>query len=229
MQKLAAFILLFTTSLASAQTTKPAAFVEKLAAGTPQKIVFYGTSLTASGAWSKQVSDAIDGKYPKLATYKNAAMNGQQSRWGLQNVKQRVIAEDPDVVFIEFTTNDAVRRMKLSVDEARKNTEGMIDQILAARPGCQIILMTMNPTITSKAEPERERIDLPAYEQMYRDLCKQRNLLLVDNAPGWKTLFDQGEAEYKKLVPDGVHPTAPGSAKYVTPNVLKAIGLEAAK
>jgi hypothetical protein len=86
--------------------------------------------------------------------------------------------------------------------------------------------MTMNPCIISKAEPDRERIDLPAYEQMYRDLAKKRDLILVDNAPGWKKLYDQGEAEYKKLVPDGVHPSGPAFAQYVTPNVLKAIGLD---
>jgi lysophospholipase L1-like esterase len=217
------------SSIVSAETTKPAAFVEKLNAGTPQKIVFYGTSLTAAGAWPKQVSEALTAKYGKLVTFHNAAMSGQQSRWGIENVKERVIKQDPDVVFIEFTTNDAVKRMKLSVDEARKNTEGMIEQIQAARPGCQVILMTMNPCITSKDEPERARIDLPAYEQMYRELAKKHELLLVDNAPGWKTLYDQGEAEYKKLVPDGVHPSGPAFAKYVTPNVLKAIGLEAGK
>jgi lysophospholipase L1-like esterase len=169
----------------------------------------------------------LDAKYPKLITTFNGAQSGQQSRWGIQNVKTRVIEQKPDVVFIEFTTNDAVRRMNLTVDEARKNTDDMIDQILAANPNCQVILMTMNPTILPKTEPQRERVDLPAYEQMYREICQKRSLLLVDNAAAWKPLFDQGEEAFKKFVPDGVHPNATGFEKYVTPNVLNAIGVEA--
>ena len=55
----------------------------------------------------------------------------------------------------------------------------------AARPDCQIILLTMNPCVFKNPEPGRERIHLPAYEQMYRDLTKAKGLLLVDNAPGW--------------------------------------------
>jgi acyl-CoA thioesterase-1 len=226
MHKLAALIIVAMTSLASAQATRPAAFVEKLNRGTPQAIVFYGTSLTASGAWPKQVSDALTAKYPKLVTFHNGAMNGQQSRWGLANVKERVVKHNPDVVFVEFTTNDAVSRFKLPVDEAKKNTEGIIDAITAARPDCQVILLTMNPTHFKNPEPGRERIDLPAYEQMYRDLAKARGLLLVDNAPGWRALWDKSPDAFYKLVPDGVHPTGPGFAQYVTPNVLKTIGLE---
>lgn len=218
----AAFVLLLT-AIASAQSTRPAAFVELLQQGKPQKIVYYGTSLTEVGAWSKQVTEALNKAFPKLVTTANAAKSGEQSRWGLANVG-RVVKEEPDVVFIEFTTNDAVARFKLSVEEAKKNTEGIIDAILAARPKCQVILMTMNPVLKPKGDFS-ERVDLPAYEQMYRDLCKARGLVLVDNAPGWRTLLDKDEAEFKKLVPDGTHPNGPGFAKYVTPNVISTLGI----
>jgi len=225
MFKLSTFIAILLCTMTYAGTTQPASFVDKLKAGTPQKIVFYGTSLTHYGAWPKQVTEALDHAFPKLVTTFNGAQSGEQSRWGLQHVKERVIDQQPDVVFIEFTTNDAVRRFNLSVDQARKNTQSIIDQILAARPDCQIILLTMNPVIGRPKGDGGERVDLPAYEQMYRDLCKAHGYTLIDNAPGWKTLLDQGEDEYKKFVPDGTHPNGPGFEKYVTPNVIKTLGM----
>ncbi|MES2694614.1 MAG: SGNH/GDSL hydrolase family protein, partial [Verrucomicrobiota bacterium] len=40
-----------------------------------------------------------------------------------------------------------------------------------------------------------------------------------------RLLAEQGEAGFKKLVPDGVHPRAEGYAKVVTPTLLRSLGL----
>lgn len=218
---------LLTLLCASAfgQTTKPAAFVQLLNAGKPQKIVFYGTSLTHYGPWVKQFADALDKAYPGLVTTHNGAQAGQQSRWGLANVKERVIDQQPDVVFMEFTTNDAVERFHMPVEEAQKNTEGIIDAILAARPQCQIILQIMNPVVGYPPGNNSHRLDLPAYQQMYRDLGKARGLMVIDHMPAWQAVLDKGEDEFKKYVPDGLHPGGPGCAQFVTPTILAQLGV----
>ena len=122
-----------------------AAFIAKLEAGKPQTIVTYGTSLTAGGDWVAQFNAALDEKFPKLATIVNSAQGGMWSKWGVDNLDARVIAKKPDVLFIEFSINDAYLDYKTSAEDARKNLESMIDRTLTALPGCEIILMVMNP------------------------------------------------------------------------------------
>lgn len=214
-----------TTQPTTLPTSEPAAFVKKLQAGTPQKVVYYGTSLTEHGAWPTQVSDALTAAFPNLVTVKNSGGGGRNSEWGLQNVQQRIVAEEPDVVFIEFSINDAVERFNMPVEKSRENHEAIFAAILKARPDCQIILQTMSPSVGRPPGHKSHRKDLPAYETMYRDLAKQHGFLLIDHAPNWQTVLDKGEPEFRKYVPDGVHPNANGYAIYVTPVILRAIGV----
>ena len=200
-------------------------FVESLQAGKPQKIVFFGTSLTQVGPWVKQVAAALDEKFPKLVTSANTGKSGENSTWGLANVQKAVIDETPDLVLIEFTTNDAVDRFHMSVADARKNIESIIDKIQKACPNCEIVLQTMNPVIGHPVGDRSHRSDLPAYQQMYRDVGKQRGLKVIDHTPAWQAVLDKGEDQYRALVPDGLHPGAPGCAKIVTPAVLAALGV----
>jgi alpha-L-rhamnosidase/acyl-CoA thioesterase-1 len=209
--------------------SKPASFVDQLRAGKPQKIVFFGTSLTQYGVWTKQVTDALDRAFPKLVSTVNSGGSGQNSNWGVQNIQKKVVDEKPDVVFIEFTINDSVERFHMSVDQSKANTEKIIDTIKAARPDCQIILQITNPVAGHPEGDSSHRKDQPAYEQMYRDLGKADGLLVIDHSPSWQAVLAKGEDEYKKLVPDGVHPNKAGCEQIVTPEILKAIGLPESK
>ena len=38
-------------------------------------------------------------------------------------------------------------------------------------------------------------------------------------------MLHKGEVEYRKLVPDGIHPNAAGAAQVITPCILKGIGV----
>lgn len=215
----------------SLPTTQPqtAQFIRQLRAGTPQKIVFFGTSLTQGGAWPGQVREVLEAAFPKLVAFHNSAKGGENSTWGLANVQTSVIDQKPDVVFIEFTTNDAVDRFHLSVDEARANTEQIIDAIRKARPDCEIILQIMNPVTDRPIGHAGHRGKLEDYQQMYRDLCMARGLLLIDHMPAWRTLLAEGIEAFHKYVPDGLHPNAEGYAKYVTPTILTTLGLDSPK
>lgn len=224
---LAIILPLSLCAFAAAQTTPPATFVQRLQSGKPQKIVFYGTSLTHYGAWTKRLTDVLDKQFPHLVTTFNGGQSGEMSRWGLEHLKERVLDERPDVVFLEYSTNDSVERFHLSLDESRKNLETIIDQIRAARPNCQVILQVMNPVIGRPVGDAGHRVDLDKYQQVIRDVGKARGLLVIDHMPAWQRLLDQGEGEFKKYVPDGLHPGGPGIDKYMMPTLLAALGLKA--
>ena len=139
------------------------------------------------------------------------------------NLDARVVAKKPDVVFIEFSINDAFLAYKTSPEDARRNLEAMIDRILAALPGCEIILMVMNPPTGEHLE---QRPKIADYEQVYRDIAQTRSLRLIDHSANWQMVLKRGEAQWKALVPDGIHPNAAGAQQVIVPQLLKGIGLQ---
>ena len=137
---LAVCLLLLARSLPAAVPTSPApgavspaAFVQALAAGQPQTVVTYGTSLTAGGAWVAQLKQALDQRFPRLVTVINSGQGGMWSKWGVDNLDARVISKKPDAVFIEFAINDAFLKYETHPADARKNLETMIDRAAQVR------------------------------------------------------------------------------------------------
>ncbi|NQU11689.1 SGNH/GDSL hydrolase family protein [bacterium] len=193
-----------------------------LEAGKPQTVVAYGTSLTAACAWVSQLQDALNAKYPGLATVINSGASSMWSKWGVDNLETRVIQKKPDTVFIEFAINDAYLEYTTSVAQARANLVNMIERIQQANPNCEVILMTMNP---SKYLDGQDRPKTADYYQMYREVAKERHLMLIDHYVRWKKILDADEALFMRYVPDGLHPGTEGCAKVITPGMLEALGI----
>ncbi|QHS54324.1 SGNH/GDSL hydrolase family protein [Mucilaginibacter sp. 14171R-50] len=215
----AAFIALLLPSISLAQTH----LIKNLAAGKKQTLVVYGTSLSAAEggqAWVKAVSDAINNKYQQNLTVYNAARSAMWSTWGVQHLEDSVISKKPDAVLMEFSMNDAFLDYKTSVALARLNLNYMIDRIKLFNPKCEVILQVMNIPINVHAQ---QRPHLLQYYNMYRQVAKQRGLLLIDHYNNWKKILNRGTAEYLKYVPDGIHPDENGAREIVAPLVLKKL------
>jgi len=217
-------MLLLTLASALPAAETPSTLVANLSAGKKQTLVVFGTSLTSHGAWVGKLNEVLDKKFPGLLTLANGAESGMQSTWGLQNVKQRVIAKKPDTVLIEFGINDAHKKFNISTDDARKNLEGMIDAILKSNPACEVILMTMNPAVGQNSENRNHKEN--DYFQVYRDVAKERKLRLIDHYANWKAIIDKNEKDFLKLAPDGLHPGAEGAEKVILPELLKSLGVK---
>lgn len=205
---------------------EPSALVTNLEAGKEQVVVAYGTSLTAGGAWVKQIEEILDEKYPGLATVINSGGSGQWSEWGVRNLDQRVLQKKPDTVFIEFSINDSVERFKGSVEIAKANLEAMIAGILKSNPECEIILMTMTPGDKYPQGHRSYRKDINAHYDMYRSVAEEKGLLIIDHFANWKKLQRMDENLFLEYVPDTIHPTAKGCAKVATPVILDALGIQ---
>jgi len=204
--------------------TRPAALVENLAAGLPRKVVVYGTSLTASGAWFGQMDSWLSAKYPGLLTVINSGLSGKNSAEGLAQLNSKVLAHDPDTVFIEFAMNDAFiysdGTPNVSIAQAKANLNAMINAIRAQNPGAEIILQTMNTVWNSPGGSNSSatlRPNLAAYYQMYREVAAERGFLLIDHHPNWAALQQGDLATFQAYVPDGVHPVAQGVRKIALP------------
>lgn len=203
----------------------PHPLVARLSSGRSQRVGFYGTSLTAAGAWVPQLTAALAGRFPGLLTTFNGAESGMHSRWGVENLDGRVLAHRPDALFIEFAVNDACARFGISVGEARANLENMIDRVLGQNPACDVILQVMNPVIDRPEGHAGWRPVLAAYQDNYRQVAHERGFLCIDHMPAWTELLVRDEAKFRAWVPDGLHPQAEGYSRLVTPEILRRLGM----
>jgi lysophospholipase L1-like esterase len=217
---LATLILSLSINSQAAEKSK---LVSNLEAGKKQTVVTYGTSLTAGGAWVGQLSAELKRLYTGLPTVINSGGSGMCSKWGVDNLNTRVLAKQPDAVFIEFSINDAFLKYKVSVPQARSNLLNMVDRLLATNKTCEIILMVMNPPIGNHLTA---RPDIESYNQMYRDVAAERRLMLIDHYPDWQKILNADPKQFTALVPDGIHPNAEGCKQIILPNILRALGVK---
>lgn len=215
--------------LANVCASSPLSFFDRLAAGGHGTIVTYGTSLTEKGRWVDQLRNKTAELYPGRVTVINSGGSGQYSQWGLANLDKKVIAHEPDLVLIEFSVNDSVARFGCSVEQARLNLESMVDRILAARPGCEIVLMTTSIADKHPEGHESHRVDIEAYHQNYRDVAAERGLLLIDFFPVWLELKNSNPARYDILIPDSIHPGTKGEMEIVVPEIFSALGISCSR
>ncbi len=208
----------------TALRAEPSELLTALDAGESRRIVVYGTSLTAGGAWVGQMASWLSVKYPGLIVLVNGGLSGKNSAEGLAQLQAKVLNHAPDTVFIEFATNDAFLYSdgtpSLSLEQARANLNAMIDAILAHNPSCEVILQTMNPVWNSPQGSNTSatlRPQLADYFEMYRDVAAKRGLMLIDHHRNWLALQQSDPPAYQKMVPDGVHPVAAGYTKVVFP------------
>ena len=180
-------------------------------------------NLKAGGAWLGQLAAEFERRYPGLATIINSGEGSMWSKWGVDNLDTRVIANKPDAVFIEFSINDAFLEYETSVPQARSNLINMFERILAAHKSCEIIMMIMNPPtgVHLEARPEIE-----AYNRMYREVAAERHLLLIDHYPNWQKILKHDPKLFSAYVPDGIHHNDKGCQAVVTPAILRGLGME---
>ncbi len=197
--------------------------ISNLETGIPQKIICYGTSLTATGDWVIQLRTTMAGKYPALVTVLNRGSIAMASDWGIENLEQKVLNENPDCVIIEFSINDAYLPYNISIEESRSNLMDMIERIIAKNKNCEIILLTMNHPLEDKFE---DRPEIPEYYQVCREITDQENLILLDLYPIWLELLEDDPIKYHSFFPDGIHTTASGCREVITPEILKVFGIK---
>jgi acyl-CoA thioesterase-1 len=211
LKSLTLLFVLLGINLASAEDVLIAPFFKNLQEGKKQTVVLYGTSLTFYGAWSVMIKDWLDAKYPGQVTLINSGGPGQNSTWGLANLKAKVLDQKPDLVFIEFAYNDSVTRFNLPVDKAAQNLDAMVTAIRAQNGDAQIVLQTMNvPWDSPSTAALSKRPNLEAYNDNYRQYAKTHGLPLLDHYPAWKHFEDTQPDQYHADVPDGTHPNKSG-------------------
>src|ERR1700753_1944032 len=76
-------------------------------AGAEIKIAYFGGSITAQNGWRPKTLAYFQKTYPAAKFSEiNAAIGGTGSDLGVFRIKQDVLDKKPDLMFVEFATND---------------------------------------------------------------------------------------------------------------------------
>jgi lysophospholipase L1-like esterase len=217
-------------------------FLPRLEQGENLTVVAIGTSLSsaAHSTWFGEMGQWLNTRYPGKATLFNEAVSGSASKYtaaytspasGLDVQLGKALTHNPDVVFIEFGTNDAYTPYAISQQASNDNLQAMIDRIhnWAATTGntVDIILQTMNNAADINGSAEASaRPNLAAYCQGYRDVAAANHLLLVDHYPNWLDVYNSqpDHATWRSYVDSiGVHPNLLGTQNVIMPELQRAL------
>ena len=159
------------------------------AADGPVRIVCLGDSVTKAvrpGVLPEETFCAVLEKHlvgkARNATVFNSGIGGNTTGDGLKRFAADVLEHQPNYVVLMFGLNDSwidagKTSSRLTVEQYRANLEEMIGKL--SNRDIKVVLMTPNPAIPPKYEPERNAT-LKPYVEAVRELAAKHDLPLVD-------------------------------------------------
>ncbi|MEP0356959.1 SGNH/GDSL hydrolase family protein [Paraglaciecola sp.] len=200
--------------------------IKRLEKGEHLKVLTYGPCFFADNLrpnpWVIALSRLWEKTYPNQVEFLIRGLGGVNSLWGLDNLQQKVINEQPDIIMMEWAINDAKNngdgeaRGGVSLRQCENNLKILISRIQEQLPNCQIILWTTTPISTKGRD-----LNLDDYYAVNRKVANELGLLLIDLYPVFKTLKIEKNDEYWLcLSSDEGHLTRYGAKKIVIPFLL---------
>ena len=117
--------------------------VRKLRSGQPVSIAYFGGSITEADGWRRLSREWLQQTYPGSAIREiPAAIGGTDSGLGVFRFRRDVLSHKPDLIFVEFATNDS----GLSPETIWERFDGFIRQAWQADPETDFVFVY---TITS--------------------------------------------------------------------------------
>ena len=176
------------------------------------KVVVYGDSISAAGKWEEWFEGHTG------VHVINKGVGGDSTRTAKIRLGE-VLGLKPDVVFIEFGTNDSAIDMDkyTELSAFKQNLRDFIDAFEKA--GARVILITPPPVDDEKYLTRHKAAPfepyggpnglVTIYAQAVREVAAEKHVVLADVHADFNALDN-----YKNYLSDGVHPTTDGYSKY---------------
>ena len=201
-----------TTAAGAVRATPEAGASDRAGQGSPVRVVFVGTSLTAGLGLDP------DSAYPALIQRKadsagvrinvvNAGVSGETSAGALRRIDW-VLREPLDVLVLETGANDGLRALR--VDSTRANLEAILARTRQAHPTARLVVVQM------EAPPNLGAEYTGRFRGMYAEVARSTRATLTP------FLLDRVAGVGRLNQPDGVHPNEEG-ARMVAETVWKAL------
>ena len=111
-------------------------FLKKVKAGKEMTVAYLGGSITAMNGWRNLTTDWLRATYPQ-AKFKeiHAAIGGTGSNLGVFRVAHDALQHSPDLLFVEFATNDGGAQPQA----IWRSMEGIVRQTWKKDPSTDIV------------------------------------------------------------------------------------------
>lgn len=185
--------------------------------GAEIKIAYFGGSITAQAGWRPKTLAYFQKAYPGVKFREiNAAIGGTGSDLGVFRLQQDVLEQKPDLMFVEFATNDG----GASPEQIFRCMEGIVRQTWRAAPECDICFVytlteaAVQPMLEGKyqrsasaMEKIAEHYHIPTIHMGMEVAKLAREGKLIWKAPLPKTEEEKAAMGDKFVfAPDSVHP-----------------------
>jgi hypothetical protein len=213
----------------------PNFFTKAAQPGAQLKVGYLGGSITAQNGWRVKSLAHLRTMFPgaKLDEI-NAAIGGTGSDLGVFRVKQDVLDQQPDLLFVEFAVNDG----GAAPEQIFRCMEGIVRQTWRARPECDIcfvytvtealvgpMLEGKYPRAASAMEKVAEHYGIPSIHMGLEvaKLAKEGKLV-------WKGTLPKTDAEKAALgdkfvfAPDSVHPHPETGHELYLAAIVRSLG-----
>jgi len=192
--------------------------IAKLQAGEEVTVAYFGGSITAQNGWRPKTSKFLGEKFPNAKISEiHAAIGGTGSDLGVFRLGYDVLRHDPDLVFVEFATNDGGN----SPENIWRQMEGIVRQIWKKDARTDIVFVYTVTTATvgdhqngklhraaGAMEMLAEHYGIPTinFGKRVAEMVTSGQLVMkADTVPEGKILFAK----------DGVHPLDAGHELYL--------------
>lgn len=210
----------------------------KIRAGGAVKVAYFGGSITEMDGWRRTSREWLQSRYPACSFSEiAAAIGGTGSPLGVYRFAQDVMDKNPDLIFVEFATNDA----SLAPEEIWRNFDGFIRQAWKRNPAVDFVFtytitqaMTNDygrgfcPRAASAMEQLADHYGIPSIcfgPRVMADVASGKLVMTIGEFPTAvpaetpdrdNAIIAEMSAQGKTLFSkDGVHPVATGHAYYL--------------
>lgn len=198
------------------------------------RMVFLGDSITAQRIHTRYVMNYFALRYPDAwITFRNSGWGGERAPGGLARLDRDVLSVEPDVVSICYGMNDGGvthfdRKLYASFMDGMT---GLVARLKGA--GVKVVLLppgVVDPDRKNWNAPERMAVYNPTLTRFSDGvilLAKRENLPYYDLNRLMLDVQKRAKADDPEftMIPDGVHPSAPGQA-LMAYAMLKALGCD---
>ena len=213
-------------------------FMSKLESGQAVMVAYLGGSITEMSGWRNMTTDWMRKKWPKAkVTEVPAAIGGTGSGLGVFRLEHDALAKNPDLLFVEFATNDA----NAPAEAIWRNFDGIVQQTWAKNPKTDVVFVytitssmmkdygigKMNPA-ASAMEKLADHYGIPSVCFGPRVAAEVKAGRLVMSIGDVATAVPKETPDRDRLIneelkkkgrilfaKDGVHPALPGHAFYL--------------
>jgi len=194
------------------------------------RVITFGDSTTAPRGTVTVYTTQLEEEFPEVE-FLNKGVGGNNTNMAGQRFAKDVLAQEPDVVVIQFGINDAAVDLwktppatepRVSLDEYEKNLRTFIDQLREIE--ARVILMTPNQTrwspltIDKYGHPPYDPEDPQGFTRILADYAERVRMVAKDMQVPLVDIYalydaeDLKQAPCRDLLPDGMHPSEKGHA-----------------